>query len=125
MTHIALLIFVSIVVVALTWLSFILRSVFRGGVMTDSTAAPEDVLLSPVTYRPLRQAVPCEPAPRGSLPPANVDLIPMMVSEFCDGGEACILCPGNGCEHDCDHNGARIAGRNQVDYDLAHPKGEK
>lgn len=58
---------------------------------------------------------------RGSLPPGNPDLRPMMISEYCSDG-ACALCPGDGCEHDCQHDPAIIVARNAAEYDKAKSK---
>lgn len=122
MTPIAASIFTALVTVALAGLVLVLRPVFPHPVRIPAThqAITEDDAPPQAIYPP-PPAAPREPAPRGSLAPATVNLIPMMISQFCSGG-ACALCPGDGCEHDCDHNTAKIAGRNQVDYDLAHPR---
>ncbi len=55
---------------------------------------------------------------RGWLPPANPDLLPMMVSKACSEGD-CVGCPRNGCEHDCRHNSWLIEARNKAEYDEA------
>jgi hypothetical protein len=64
-------------------------------------------------------STPASSSPRGGLPPASPDLLPMMISEYCSDG-ACALCPGNGCEHDCRHDPAEIVARNQREYDRTH-----
>lgn len=123
MTPIAWAIFLPLVTVALTGLFLVLREIVRfppagAGSHPAAPSEPEAIQSTPLPALPASVR---EPAPRGSLPPARPDLIPMWVTYECSEG-MCGLCPpGTGCECTCGHVGAEIVKRNTAKYDLTHP----
>ena len=111
-------------VAAVTAMVIPIRRVVRTGGLRPSWGTPAE-LEDAYTSGPAPDEAPPRPrkasTPRGFRPPAHSDLRPMYVSEFCSGG-ACVLCPGNGCECTCMHNGGVIVDRCNKEYDRTHGK---
>lgn len=124
MTVPVLITFTLIVLVAVTGVVLQLRLVTRTGGLRPSWETPTEPEAEPAPeHEPYRapRALPRKTStPRGIPPPATPQLRPMYVSEYCSQGDACALCPGDGCECTCMHRPEIIVARNKAEYDRAH-----